>query len=195
MESESFDKELTFAFIEAFTKSLLKYFSALFQARNNVSNYEESYHIHHILNKSNINGWHKVNINVYFLYENYNLLTASKRSYNFKNYIENNTNIIINNHIRRNRYTLVYLMTLMSNGTLQEKVFCFHEIMKLLNYIYSFQKEKNSFSHECDVFTATCLRKINEFRMYITENSSLLPQYFKKCIFAEYDRFIEITKR
>lgn len=195
MESESFDEELTIAFIEAFTKALLQYFRALFQARNNVSNYDESYQVHNILNKSGTNGWHKVNINVYFLYENYNLLMASKRSYKFKSYIENDTNIIIiNNHIRRNRYALMYLMTLMSNGTFQEKVFCFHEIMKLLNYIYALQKEKNSFSNECEVFTSTCLRKINEFRTYITENSTLLPQYFRKCIFAEYDRFIEITK-
>lgn len=194
LESDSFNKELTFAFIEAFTKSLSNYFIAVFQARNNISQYSEPYCIHHVLNKSATNGWYKVNINVYFLYENYNLLTLSKRSYQFKNYIENNTDIIINNHIRRNRHTLMYLMTLMKSGMVKEKLYCFHEIMKLINHIYASKKEKESLVGERDVFTTTCLRKINEFKIDMVEFSSSLPCYFKKSILAEYDRFIEITK-
>lgn len=194
LESESFDKELTFAFIEVFTKSLLKYFSAVFQARNKISQYSEPYCINHVLNKSATNGWYKVNINVYYLYENYNLLTASNRSYKFKSYIENNTKIIMSSQIKRNSCTLMYLMVIMSSGSVQEKLYCFHEIMKLLNYIYTYKTEKMSLLKDYHKFTTTCRRKIYEFKSFIEENRSLLPCYLRKCFLAEYDMFIEITK-
>jgi len=193
LETESLDKELSFAFIDAFTKSIHKYFRALFQARNKISQYDESSCIHNILNKSEKNGWHKVNINVYYLYENYTLLKVSKRSHMFKSYIQNDTNIVISNYIKNNTITMVYLIALMSSGKVQEKLYCFHEIMKLLNFIYAHKAEKKCFLEEYQKLTTTCLRKIHEFRMYIIENSRTLPLYFRQYVFVEYDRFIELV--
>lgn len=193
LEAEKSNDEISYTLMNHITNLLLNYFHALFQTRNNVRDYNDSYITPFMLkNTDDNNGWHKIDINIYFLYENYTLIQTSKRSFNLKCYMENNINIV-HNEINEQIYnTMRYLMMLMSIGNLQEKVYCFHEIMKLLNYIYSKNTQSNYFLKYKN-FTIVCLRKINEFKEYLTANSSELPNYFKKSVFAEFDKFIDIT--
>jgi len=193
LEAEKSNDEISYTQMNQITNLLLNYFHALFQVRNNVRDYNDSYITPFMLKNTDDNdGWHKIDINIYFLYENYTLIQTSKRSFSLKCYMENNTNILFNENPTRIYDTMKYLMMLMNIGNLQEKVYCFHEIMKLLNYIYSNNKQSNYFL-KYKYFTIVCLRKINEFKEYLTENSSELPNYFRKCVFAEFDKFIDLT--
>ena len=176
------------------TNSLLRYFRIVFQERNKIRiGDEENIMTQYILSQCKFYGWHKVDINIYMLYENYKLIRTFKSSFSFTSYMKNNTTLIMNNTSNRQVETLMYLLAITDTGTMYERVYCFYEIFKLLNIIYRYETMVNYFLYQND-FTISCLTKLQEFRTTIMENSSVFPKYFVECVFSQFDNFVAIAK-
>jgi len=163
--------------IKTVSKMLIEYFKVLFKKRNNTSVSNEYIVTNVILNKI----WHNIDINVYYIYENYNFILLSNRSYGLKNYMEKYTNVMLNDNSEFSSNTLSFIMLFMNYGNMYRKTYCFYEIIKYLNIFQGKLHTK---------MKKTCCERIEVFTPIINENTKKFPVYFKKNVFIEFDKFV-----
>jgi len=166
---------------------LMNYFKNVYITRTRCRDFNETILRNFILFS---NEWHLVNINLYTIYENYNSLLSSKRSFSFKQYLENNENNIIDcRFIDDYSDSLQFLMNIMKyGGNKINKTYCFYEIIKLLNNVQTNNSKKFT-----ALFIETVVNKIKEFQPDI--NKINIPLYFKKKVFEEFEKFLENNKK
>lgn len=156
---------------------LIAYFKILFKKRNNTNITNENI----VTNLISNNIWHDIDINIYYFYENYSFILLSNRSYGLKKYMENNTNIMINNNSKFSTNTLTFIMKFMNYGDMYRKVYCFYEIVKYLNFFYEQIPAK---------MKRACCERIDSFTPIINdETKGGIPIFLKKNVFVEFDKF------
>lgn len=162
--------------IKTVSNMLIQYFKILFKKRNNTSVTSENIVTNVILNQI----WHNIDINLYYIYENYNFILLSNRSYGLKKYMESYTNIMLNDNLQFSSNTLYFIMIFMRYGNMYRKVYCFYEIIKYLNIFHDKLSTK---------LKNVCCERIETFTPDINENTKHFPVYFKKNVFVEFDKF------
>jgi len=166
------------------SKHMVKYFKQTYNLRSGFREYDEIILRYFILYSDD---WHLINFNIYTLYENYNLLSSSNRSFLFKQYLEyNKTNIIYKYHDFDYQEVLNLLIEVMKYGCDKiKKAYCFFEIIKFLNNM-----QENSYKFS-DIFIETAIKKIIEIGNDIKKLN--ISRYFKKHISKEFQKFIDFN--
>jgi len=168
------------------SKLLVDYFNELFKKRSGLKKFNASI-IGFYFHNTNCD-WHIIDINPYYIYENLNNMLQSSRSFLYRQYIENRTNILMDGEYDHQQYTLKFLMNIMNYGDISRKTYIFYEIVKYMNAI----REHNIFNEKT---IKACMNKIHELRYLITENiHNKIPKYFKEIVFEEFDKFLEMNR-
>ena len=179
--------------MDEITKSLLRYFRELFKDRNNLREYDENVVDAFLLTREENKSWHKMNINIYFIYENLILIQLLKHSRHCKWFIEDQKDIIINRFPPCQKYTVVFLVKvfqLAKERNRFEALYCLYEIIKYVNIITEEDKRDIKFFHPKKRFIKSCLKTIGDYQHEMNELSSVSKR-FKEVVTKEFNRFTE----
>ena len=176
---------LKFQFRNFITSRMVKYFKNVFNTRHpNRADTSKEIFFKFISNRDNLM-WHISNVNLYYMYENINLIHFAKRSYALKKNIESFDDgaIIINHENHVNTVSLlVNLFTYLP--TTEMKMYSFYKIFKYIEIIFKNRVEMELDSNfNLDRFRVVTKEKIEEFKSDIrNEYRSLLPHYLRKML-------------
>lgn len=166
------------------TELMLVYFDEVFKKRFNMKTFNPSI-IRFCFHQAKCN-WHTIDINPYYIYENMNYVLHSKRSFQYRQNIENRLNILLEDSYENQEETIKFLLNVMQYGDMSRKIYVFYEIVKYMNAIYDHIYLSNRIIN-------LCIDKINQFRPEILKCTKNTPIFMKKIIFEEFDKFIEIN--
>lgn len=178
-------REYNIQFGHLVSKLLLDYFDEVFKKRSGLTKFNMTiirFYFHNV----NCN-WHIIDINPYYIYENMNHILQSKRSYIYRQNIENRINICIDGSYENQEETVRFLAYLMCYGDTIRKVYIFYEIVKYMNTIHKHISLNNK-------MTLMCYEKINELRSDSATCMNKLPVFFKKVVYEEFDNFLELNQ-
>jgi hypothetical protein len=174
---------LKFQFRNYITTRMVKYFKNVFSMRHrDRKDICKEIFFNFIKNRDELS-WHTSNINLYYMYENMNLMYYAKRSYALKKNFETFDDGIImathENHVN----TLTMLINIFTHlPTTELKIYVMYKIFKYIKVILLNRLDvETTDNFKLDKFVLVIKEKIKEFRMDITrEHRSLIPHYLRK---------------
>lgn len=177
---------LKFQFRNYITTRMVKYFKNVFSMRHrNRKDICREIFFTFIQNRDELS-WHTSNINLYYMYENMNLLYYAKRSYTLKKNIET----FDDGFIEMTHYNHVNTLTMFINlftylPTTELKIYMMYKIFKYIKVILMNRSDvEMTDNFRLDKFIRVIKEKIKEFKMDLTkEHRSLIPYYLRNIMF------------
>lgn len=176
---------LKFQFRNFVTNGLIEYCSHVYKLkypnRNDVA-YDKFSIL--ILQKDDLL-WFTSNINIYTIYENYNLFSVARRSFDLKNNLEQNVcNIELN--VFENDKTVEFIMTLFQHiGNCEFEIYLLHTILSYLNTVFCTDKINNSCYKvllEKETFKTVIIHKTIYIQDVILDYTDVIPYNIRKII-------------
>jgi hypothetical protein len=184
---------LKFQFRNYITTRMVKYFKNVFNARHrDRKDICKEIFFSFIKNRDDLS-WHTSNINLYYMYENMNLMYYAKRSYVLKKNLETFDDGTIamthDNHVN----TLVMMINIFPClPTTELKIYAMYTIFKYIKVILANRSEVESTDNfNLDKFVIVIKEKIKEFKFDLNkEHRSLIPHYLRK-IMIDHAKSVE----
>lgn len=195
LETYAIESECNASIGNVISELLIKYFDELFKKRSRLKQFEASLIGYWLRN--DIFNWHKIDINPYYLYENMNYMLLKKRSFNLRKNIESKTMIVLKdiykyevNNLLFQKETLIFIAHIMNYGCIDDNIYVFYEFIRYINNINHFHQHCYLPDYAIQIF----ILKINDFRHWITHHTVNTPAFFKKIIYTEFEKFLEMNK-
>jgi len=168
------------------TTHMIKYFRNIYKYRHPEKKDISNKIFFNFITHSDELKWHLLNINIYYLYENGNLIEIAKRSYDLKNNLDYFDDGIIDNNSENSIYTLSFLIKMFEYlKNIEIRIYYMYKIFKYSKFILLLNK---NFDFRNKNFTRVIKNKIEDFK-YKIENDlkSKIPYCIKQKMFIEID--------
>lgn len=184
---------MKFQFRNYITTRMVKYFKNVFSVRQrNRKDICKDIFFSFIKNRDELS-WHTSNINLYYMYENLNLMYYAKRSYSMKKNLETFDNSAIaithDNHVN----TLNMLINIFRYlPTTELKIYAMYTIFKYIKVILlNVSDVETNDNFKLDKFVVVIKEKIKEFKTDLNkEYRTLIPYHLRK-IMIDYVKNVE----
>uniref|UniRef100_A0A6C0J0C2 Uncharacterized protein n=1 Tax=viral metagenome TaxID=1070528 RepID=A0A6C0J0C2_9ZZZZ len=166
------------------TTHMIKYFRNIYKYRHPGKKDISNKIFFNFITHSDELKWHLLNINIYYLYENGNLIELAKRSYDLKNNLDYFDDGIIDNNYENSIYTLSFLIKMFEYlKNIEIRIYYMYKIFKYTKFILLLNK---NFDFRNKNFTRVIKNKIEDFK-YKIENDlkSKIPYIIKQKMFIE----------
>lgn len=167
------------------TSTMKKYFTAMYFARNNSSFYTS------FIDKDCFE-WEQLNVNLYNICENLNLMCNNNRSEVLQNNLQNfNETIVSNNGLYLAETPVTLRNMFISNyNPLNVNIYINYVFFRYLNFVFEYQKQQNRRVVKTSRFVKLSLSHLEEYEYYIqTSLSEMIVPYFKEMIIKELNDY------
>lgn len=174
--------------VHIITQSMLHYFQAVFKKRTNL--------LHHVFNENILTSylenkdtnWSDIDINIYFIFEQFNLPSSYESLQIFKTYLINRTNILLNKPFHQ-IYTLEFLNKLMGSCGQHNGLYIYYEILKYINIVYD-----TNVLYLTENTISSLLNHTKDIKKDVDHILSNCPKFFEQNINKEIDCFISTAE-
>ena len=168
------------------TTHMIKYFRNIYKYRHpGMKDISKNIFFKLITNSGELK-WHMLNINIYYLYENGNLILFANRSYDFKNNMDNFDDGIIDTNDDNSLYTIAFLIKMFEYlKNIEIRIYYMYKIFKYTKFILLLNK---NFNFKNENFIKVIKNKIEDFKYDIGNDfRSKIPYFIRQKMFIEID--------